>query len=98
MDGTGTGGQQGWWRRLTDGLRLRGLRSRPRRLRLCEMLPLGERRFVAVIECDQQQFLIGGSATQVQLLANLDPASGPSPSSLKDSLPARADAPSLTVK
>ena len=32
-----------------------------RRLRVCETLSLGERRFLAVIEFDRQEFLVGGS-------------------------------------
>jgi flagellar biogenesis protein FliO len=46
----------------------------PRKLRLCETLALGERRFVAVVEFEQQRFLIGGTGTAVALLANLPPA------------------------
>jgi len=46
-------------------------RSRYRRLRLCESLALGEKRFVAVIEFEGQQFLIGGGTQSVSLLARL---------------------------
>lgn len=50
----------------------RGWRSRPeRQLRLCETLTLGERRFVAVVQFRQEQFLIGGTANSVALLAQL---------------------------
>lgn len=42
-----------------------------RRLRVCETLSLGERRFVAVIEFDHQQFLVGGSGNSLELLARL---------------------------
>jgi flagellar biogenesis protein FliO len=42
-----------------------------RRLRVCETLALGERRFLAVIEFDRQEFLVGGSANSVVLLARL---------------------------
>ncbi len=49
-------------------------RSQPRRLRLCESLALGERRFVAVIEFEQARFLVGGTASSLVLLARLGEA------------------------
>ncbi len=48
-----------------------GTRGKYRRLRLRESLSLGEKRFVAVIEFESQQFLIGGGAASVNLLARL---------------------------
>jgi flagellar biogenesis protein FliO len=66
-----------WWRHL---LRMSG--HPQRRLRLCENLSLGERRFVAVIEFEKARFLVGGTATSLALLARLghgetaQPASG----------------------
>jgi flagellar biogenesis protein FliO len=52
------------------------LRSRPQKqLRLCETLGLGERRFLAVVQFEQQKFLIGGTGSSVALLANLPQAS-----------------------
>ena len=51
---------------------LRGWRVRPaRQLRLCETLALGERRFLAVVQFEQQRFLIGGTGSSVALLAQL---------------------------
>ena len=47
---------------------------RPRRLQLCATVALGEKRFVSIIECDGQQFLIGGGAGTVSLLAQLPDA------------------------
>ena len=44
------------------------------RLKLCDTLSLGERRFVALIEMESQQFLVGGSASTVTLLATLSKA------------------------
>ena len=44
---------------------------RARRLRVCETLSLGERRFLAVIEFDHQEFLVGGSGNSLELLARL---------------------------
>jgi flagellar biogenesis protein FliO len=40
-------------------------------LRLCENLSLGEKRFVAVIQVDEQRFLIGGASGSVSLLTRL---------------------------
>jgi flagellar biogenesis protein FliO len=56
-----------WWERLR---RLR--RRAPRRLRLCESLPLGERRFVAVVEFERSRFLVGGTTSSLVLLAHLE--------------------------
>ncbi len=42
-----------------------------RRLRVCETLSLGERRFLAVIEFNRQEFLVGGSGNSLALLARL---------------------------
>ena len=55
------------WRRL--GLRVVG--RAPKRLRLCESLPLGERRFVAVVEFEASRFLVGGTASSLVLLSRL---------------------------
>jgi flagellar biogenesis protein FliO len=43
-----------------------------RRLRVCESLSLGERRFLAVIEFDRQEFLVAGTGNSLVLLARLD--------------------------
>jgi flagellar biogenesis protein FliO len=43
----------------------------PRRLRLCESLPLGERRFVAVVEFERTRFLLGGTPSSLVLLSRL---------------------------
>ena len=45
---------------------------RPRRLRLCESLALGDRRFVAVIEYEGRRFLVGGTSGSLALLDRLD--------------------------
>ena len=62
------------WRRLRVLWRslLRISRRTPRRLRLCESLPLGERRFVAVVEFEQTRFLLGGTSASLVLLARLE--------------------------
>ncbi|HEX3819437.1 MAG TPA: flagellar biosynthetic protein FliO [Candidatus Sulfotelmatobacter sp.] len=46
-------------------------RRKPRGLRLCESLPLGERRFVAVVEYENSRFLLGGTPTSLVLLTRL---------------------------
>jgi Flagellar biosynthesis protein, FliO len=64
-----------WWQRLVGFVQplLRLGRRPPRRLRLCESLPLGERRFVAVVEFDRARFLVGGTTASLVLLARLGP-------------------------
>jgi flagellar biogenesis protein FliO len=59
------------WERI-----LRLSRRAPKRLRLCESLPLGERRFVAVVEFEQTRFLVGGTPSSLVLLSRLQDASG----------------------
>jgi len=44
---------------------------KPRRLRVRETLSLGDKRFLAVIEFDHQEFLVGGSGNSLALLARL---------------------------
>jgi len=51
-------------------------RQAPRRLRLCASLPLGERRFVAVIEFEKSRFLVGGTSSSLVLLADLRQGAG----------------------
>jgi flagellar biogenesis protein FliO len=60
------------WQRL-----LQLSRRQPRRLRLCESLPLGDRRFVAVIEFEESRFLLGGTSASLVLLARLEDRSHP---------------------
>jgi flagellar biogenesis protein FliO len=61
-----------WWSRTRSVLgRMTRMAGRPRRLHLEESLPLGERRFVAVIEFEQSRFLIGGTPSSLVLLAHL---------------------------
>lgn len=53
--------------------RTRAAQTASRRLRVTETVSLGEKRFVSLVQVDGAQFLIGGSATSVQLLAHLKP-------------------------
>jgi flagellar biogenesis protein FliO len=59
----------GLWERV-----LRLGRREPKRLRLCESLPLGERRFVAVVEFEAARFLVGGTPSSLVLLSRLEDA------------------------
>jgi len=47
---------------------------RERKLRLCETLPLGEKRFLAVVQVNRQQFLVGATANAISLLKELPSA------------------------
>ena len=51
--------------------KLRSQQAR-KRLRVCESVSLGEKRFVAVIQVDGEQFLVGGSSSSVATLAHLE--------------------------
>jgi flagellar biogenesis protein FliO len=48
-----------------------GHRRKPR-LRLCETLSLGEKRFVAVVEYGRHKFLLAGTQQNISLLQRLD--------------------------
>ena len=63
-----------WWERLLGLFASVRVGRKPRRLRLCESLSLGEKRFVAVIQYEGQQFLVGGGAGSLNLLARLGEA------------------------
>jgi len=47
-------------------------RNGPKKLELREIQQLGEKRFVAIVRVGEQKFLIGGAATSVSLLAEID--------------------------
>ena len=51
------------------------VRRRPRTMHLCETLPLGERRFLAVVMVERQKFLVGTAGNSIALLARL-PSNG----------------------
>lgn len=46
--------------------------TQPNRLRVSETVSLGEKRFVSVLHVDGRRYLIGGSASNVALLTQLD--------------------------
>ena len=55
------------------GLRVKAQQAR-KNLRVCETVSLGEKRFVAVVQVDEERFLIGGSSGAVSLLSRLQEA------------------------
>jgi flagellar biogenesis protein FliO len=44
---------------------------RARRLHVRETLSLGERRMVAIVQCDEREFLVGATGQMISLLAPL---------------------------
>ena len=62
----------------------------PRRLRLCESVALGERRFVAVVEYDARRFLVGGTSSSLVLLSRLEDAEPLAEGEPSNSVPWRA--------
>jgi flagellar biogenesis protein FliO len=51
-----------------------GAQQGRRKMRLCETLWLGDRRFLALVIVEQQKFLVGGAGNSVALLAQLPPS------------------------
>ncbi len=72
-------GENGYFDRLIgmmmqawDWLRQRSrAQQQAKRLSVCDMTQLGDKRFVAIIQADGQRFLIGGTSGAVSLLATL---------------------------
>lgn len=48
------------------------IRRRERSLRICESLPLGDKRFLAVVQFEGRRFLIGATNQTISLLDRLD--------------------------
>ena len=66
------------WSRIWSALkwimqRVKAQQAR-KNLRVCETVSLGEKRFVAVVQVDEERFLIGGSSSAVSLLTRLQEA------------------------
>jgi Flagellar biosynthesis protein, FliO len=59
----------GWAWRLTR--RLVRTHQAKKRLRVCETLSLGDKRFIAVVQVDGEQFLLGGAPNALSILAHL---------------------------
>ena len=64
-------------RYLGDLLRGVAIKRRERALQLCETLALGDKRFLAVVRVQQQQFLVGCAGNSIDLLARLSSSSDP---------------------
>ncbi len=62
-----------WASRAIANAASRVWQPRARRLRLCETVSLGNRGFIAVVQCEQEEFLVGGTAGSIALLAKLAP-------------------------
>lgn len=58
-----------WVTRNSRGVLARGV---ARRLKVSETVSLGEKRFVSILQVDGEQFLVGGSQSNVVLLAKLE--------------------------
>jgi len=59
------------WKKLWEWVQRVARSRRSRRLRVCETLSLGERRFLAIVEFDHQEFLVGGGGNSLELLARM---------------------------
>src|SRR5579875_75163 len=53
------------------GFKWFGMGRAKKRLQMLETVPLGEKRFVALVQVDGRQFLIGGAPSNVGMLAEL---------------------------
>jgi flagellar biogenesis protein FliO len=40
-------------------------------LKVCESIPLGDKRFLAIVQVDQREFLVGGSNQSLVMLAQV---------------------------
>lgn len=68
----------GWFVHVLETLRVlfRSIKvtKRQRLLTICETLPLGDKRFLAVIQMEGNRFLIGATNQSITLLDRLEPA------------------------
>ena len=63
------------WKWLTRNGRDVLARGVSRRLKVAETVSLGEKRFVSILQVDGEQFLLGGSSSNIVLLAKLESSS-----------------------
>jgi flagellar biogenesis protein FliO len=61
------------WSHVKNGVnaRLKAAAARHKSLVLRESLSLGERRYIAIVECDGRRYLVGGGRDTVQLIADV---------------------------
>jgi hypothetical protein len=85
------GAQMGQW--IVKLLRSRFRLVPEKSLRIQETLALGERRFVSILHVDGRRYLIGGTASNVSLLASLDAAPAPSVAIQATPVPVAAESP-----
>jgi hypothetical protein len=60
--------------RIWAAIESRRATQRRRTLRVVETVAMGEKRFVAILQVEEQRFLVGGGSAGVSLLAKLDAA------------------------
>jgi len=65
------------------------IKRKRRALNLCESLSLGERRFLAIVQCEDRRFLVGVTNQSISLLQQL-PANAPHVSGLRERQNTRA--------
>lgn len=53
------------------------VKRREKAMRLCETLPLGEKRMLAIVQVGNQRFLIGATVQNISLVQKLDPEAEP---------------------
>lgn len=63
-----------WLRANIGGALSKITTTRNRGLRLCESLSLGDKRILAIVECDRQRFLLAATPQSISLLQTLGPA------------------------
>jgi flagellar biogenesis protein FliO len=59
--------------RAWSWLQTKYVQTATKRLRVAETVSLGEKRFVSIVSIEGREFLIGGGASGVTLLAQLSP-------------------------
>jgi hypothetical protein len=67
----------GWLTRMGSLLHARYSKQATKRLSLSQVVSLGEKRFVAIVKVEDREFLVGGSASSLSLLAPLEKTSDP---------------------
>jgi len=59
------------WFRIRSVFSKVNIQRRPRRLKLCETLSLGEKRILALVECENQRFIVAATAENISLLQTI---------------------------
>ncbi len=75
--GPGTARIARWLEGMRTFLRSFRMCRRQRSLQICETLPLGEKRFLAVVQFEGRRFLIGATNQSIALLDRLDSQAAP---------------------